>query len=1289
MAIRGATESFLLQGFAGSVPLYRANAAGSPDVRYRDLPVALPDESGNTVRLIASEYEDLEGSDLAPVPRIVQKGDLPESVVYEKDPERYATGRAMPAAIVELSPLSHVRSVVVGSIRVFPLQYNPASHTVRKYTRVVVELVYGTTAGRRIEKEDQALFRSALLNYDITRQWTGSAAKVAAAVTPSVLSSGSWYRLTTKDEGMYRLDAAALSAAGISLTGIDPRTIKVYGNGGEEVPEDVAAVRPSDLTEVAVYVEGESDGQFNTGDYIVFYGKSVRGWGYDPSRKSLRHYLNHYSENNYYWLTYGGATGKRMAVRPSDAGTPQVVKERFVDALLVEEEKVNILRSGKDWLGQAITGPTGSFTHVNLLPGLIPGETIQYRYRLVSNSVASAAFTVREGSTVLGAHTLPRIYSYLYGTQGIYEVSGASTLANSTSQLSFSYSSSDVNSTGYIDWIEVRYPRLLWGVNGFLRFRSPDTTGIVEYQLQQFSTQPMVFDVTHHSAVQLISGIAGSYTFRSKEQAGTLSEYCAVAPTGWKSPAAIEKIANQDLRGYTNGAQFIILTSQEYLSAAQRLKDFREQSTHGDLRTLIVDVGKVYNEFAGGIPDITAIRDYLKYAYDNWVVRPEYVLFLGGASYDYKGLLGSKSSLVPTWESSESLDDVDSYATDDFFAKFEGSDRISLVLGRIPSRTLADASVVVDKVIRYENSSIMDGWKTRMLFVGDDAWTPEGGEVGDMTIHSEDAERLSSSYYTPDEFEKKKIYIAEYPTVNTSQGRRKPGAYEAIIEQINQGVLIANYSGHGNPSVWAHERIFEVGTSIPQLFNRDRLSVYFLATCNFSVYDDPKTVSGGELMVNRAEGGGVGVVSASRKVYAGANAALNQGTYQRMFTRDAYGRLVVERPAKALFLYKVASGNFENDQKFFYLGDPTMRLQFPQRYAAIDTIDGVPVNGGGGQTVQLKSLSRVTLAGTIRDQSNGIDRAYAGKATLIVNDATHTQTVVNFYPGYNWDYLASGGVIYRGENTVSAGRFSASFIVPKDISYADSSSGRLVAYFAGSGTDGVGYTGAVRVGGTDTTVATDMLGPRLSIYLQNRSFRPGDVVDEKPTLIVDLADSSGINTSGSGIGHRIEAWLNDASQSIDLTDYYNSSLDNFREGTIQYPLRNLPYGKNKVRVRAWDSYNNSSTQEVNFEVASSGRLAITDVLNYPNPFAATTEFTFRHNYSGPLDVTVKIYTVAGRLIQTLQGSFLGDLFIRLPWDGRDRDGDTIANGIYLYKVIAKTADGAMSAEALGKLTLIR
>jgi len=1289
-------RQFMRFDFDGGV---RTATEGSPDLRSVVFPIALPSAAGNVVQIVASEYEENQNVVYAPVPHYRDRESMPVAADYVPIDAAYRRSQISAAGVVELLPPTRSRSVLVGRVRVTPVQYDGSRNVVRKYSRLLIQVTFGTPTSGTPVSTDDPLVRSAVLNGEVLRNWKGPVGlKKGSTGIPSVLASGDWYRIPVAADGIYKIDAKYLSSAGINLAAVKPRTIKIYGNGGTEVPENPTLPRIADLAENAIYVDRQDDSTFDQNNFILFFGRSTRGVYYDAAIGTMRHYIHHYTDVNndvnYYWLTFGGADGKRMTQVPSSAATPDYIAETFTDIVAVEEEKVNLISSGRRWFGQSLNGPAGSFTHVNVLPDLVPGGTITYRYCLVAHSDQSPTFTVRDGANVIGTHTLSASYGYLYATEGTYERTGSLPSTVNTSQLNFTISGAS-SSQGWIDWVEILYPRRLWAVGNALRFRAPDSTRTVEYRLQQFSAAPTIFDVTTHDNVKLITGVTGSYVFRRAEVHGQPSEYYAAGPSAWKAPPAMTKMANQDLRGYSGGADFIIITSEEFRSAAERLRAHREQQSYGWFNTYVADVSRIYNEFSGGLPDVSAIRDFLKYAYENWSPHPQFVLLFGGATYDYKSILGKRSTFVPTWQSLESLDEIYSYSTDDFFAKFGSSDNISLVLGRISSRTAAEAGTVVDKILRYDQQSARDPWKMRMLFVGDDAFTTEGGEIGDRTLHSDDQETLAGSTYTPDEFEKKKIYIAEYPTVNTALGRRKPTANQAIIDQVNQGVLIFNYAGHGRADLLAHEHIFEVQTSVPQLINTDKLAVWYLATCGFSQFDDPNAYTGSEFLMNKPDGGAVAVVSATRKVYAGANAALNQGSYRKMFTRDVYGRLVVERPATALFLYKVLTGDFDpNDQKFCFMGDPTMRLQYPSAYATIDSINGQRVDSLNGaprtSPILVQSLSHVTVSGTLRGPQNQPDASFNGRSTLVMHDATRRQYIVNFYPGYTWDYLATGGTIFRGDNTVHDGQFKASFVIPKDIAYGDTTSrGRLVSYFSGQDFDGAAYTPNVRIAGADSSVRNDGRGPEMSLYVNSREFRPGDMVSENPVLYVDLRDSNGINTSGAGIGHRIEAWLNGSLQSRDLTDFYASKLDNYREGTVQYPLTNLPQGRNTLKVRAWDSFNNSSTAETYFTVASSDGLVLADVLNFPNPFGETTLFTFRQNQSMPLNVTIKVFTVAGRLIRTIESMTNGEPTVRIPWDGRDQEGDRIANGVYLYKLIARTVDGRFTSEAIEKVSVLK
>ncbi|HCV42120.1 MAG TPA: hypothetical protein DGH68_01455, partial [Bacteroidetes bacterium] len=305
--------------FTGSIPSHTRESIGAPDIRYETVPLGFPAATGNIAQVIAAEYEDIVGVTLAPVPTIRVRDDLMEIAGYKIDPERYNASSFVPAQVAEIVGPNHVQTMLVGSVKLFPIQFNPSTRTIRKYKRLVVEIVYGNPNVESVRNGDDLAFEGVLLNYAVARNWkipTRSPLEKSTAV-PSVLQSGDWYRLTIVDEGVYSLNPQFLRAAGINTAGLDPRTIKIFGNGGTEVPENILHQRPTDLVENAIYVEGESDGRFDEGDYVLFFAQSVRGRRYNTTSGMLDHYIHHYTEQNYYWLTFGNGTGRRMQAQPS------------------------------------------------------------------------------------------------------------------------------------------------------------------------------------------------------------------------------------------------------------------------------------------------------------------------------------------------------------------------------------------------------------------------------------------------------------------------------------------------------------------------------------------------------------------------------------------------------------------------------------------------------------------------------------------------------------------------------------------------------------------------------------------------------------------------------------------------------------------------------------------------------------------------------------------------------------------------------------------------------------
>jgi len=291
------------------------------------------------------------------------------------------------------------------------------------------------------------------------------------------------------------------------------------------------------------------------------------------------------------------------------------------------------------------------------------------------------------------------------------------------------------------------------------------------------------------------------------------------------------------------------------------------------------------------------------------------------------------------------------------------------------------------------------------------------------------------------------------------------------------------------------------------------------------------------------------------------------------------------------------------------------------------------------------------------------------------------------------NYLVHHGLCLRFGlyRKTADGTFQIQFRIPKDITYGGHT-GRLSCYFWDENQDGCGYLDNIEVGGS--TSLNDTEGPDIILYFSGQDdFITGGMVSEKPELIASIQDdSSGINITGE-IGHKIMLTL-DGSEQKDITSHFEYDEGSFLKGELLYPLTAIAEGEHNIFLKAWDNANNSTTQSLMFRVISEDELRLENVLNYPNPFDYTTgtHFTFQLNLDA--EIEIKIFTVSGRLIKKLDGIWGEPGFNMVPeegWDGRDDMGDELANGVYLYKVIAKahTGEKELRKEVIGRAMIMR
>ncbi len=1255
---------------------------GAPAIPQRILNIGVPRETGNTIQIISSSYKEINGN-IIPKPQMVKEGKL-NTFVY-KVGDNY---RSQPKSfsLISFGEFGISRGIKTQSLILSPVQFNSSTNTIRLYSNIVFKVNF--SSNQKISSKPAGQFiKSALLNFNTAKYWVddNQGNRLKKIEGNSVLASGKWVRFEAPGTGIYKITRTMLSSFGIDPNTVDPRTIKIYNNSGKMLPENPMAHKPNDLEQNAIIVVGENDGKFDNNDYILFYGRGNDFWGYDTASKSVVRHHNVYSDKNYYWITSGGAPGKRISEENSLKISNPYIQNSTKAYAYWEEDKINIGKTGKIFLGDDFSPSMTSRTYVTKLDGRISSDPIHYTFSFVNASQGSLGLQIVENSTTIFNQTL-----YGYGNQDYVagipftrNMTYIGTLPDNRSALKFIVTPSSVTTSGYIDYFNIYYQKTLTAVNDNLLFFSADTNDVIQYDLSGFSSSNIqVFNITDYANVKLISNpvmvSGGEYRFQAKETDGKESRYLAVGSGNYKTPVNPVEVGNSNLHGIKDGAKFIIITPKEFEDAANRLKNYRENQADVKISTIVVDVNQIFNEFGCGIHDVSAIRNFIKYAYDNWTIKPEYVLLFGKGTYDYKDIEGSHNNFIPAYETNESLELTSSYSTDDYFVRVDGNDDIvDLADGRLTVESDAEANNAVDKIIRYEKDSDRSTWRNLITLVADDGYTSKGWEG---TYHTDYSENLAD-YIIPSSFDLKKIYLAAFPVDITGLGRRIPGANKAIINSINDGTLILNYFGHGSPELWAHEVVFENSTTIPQLHNSN---YFFLtaATCDFGYFDIPNFRSGAEQLVLKNDGGAIGTFTADRLVYAQKNEAIADAFFRNLLTtaRDTLNLPVTI--GQALFLTKQTFYSI-NDQKYNIFGDPTLRLLIPEYTASIDSIDGNILNSN----VQIKALSNTRIAGEVRKPDNSLWNNFNGQGILTVFDS---QRQVKLPALRNYTITTPGGVIFRGGVSVTNGRFSANFVVPKDISY-ENKNGKVILYFYNDKEDGLGYTNRVIIGGTDSTAKNDGKGPNMEISFDNPAFSNGYLVNPNSTLLVSLSDQTGLNTTGTGVGHKLEGILNNQeSNPIDFTNYFTADLNSGgKSGEIKYPLHDLAPGKYTIKVTAWDVFNNFSSSSADFKVVDGNNLEVQDVYNYPNPFNNITTFTFQQNLDSPLNVRIKIYTVTGRLIREIEKNDLMDKFVKIGWDGKDQDGDPLGNGTYLYNIIVKTMDGKFTKNVLGKLAIIR
>ena len=1111
----------------------------------------------------------------------------------------------------------------------------------------------------------------------------------------SILSSGAIHKVSFTESGVYKLDYNYLKDLGIDIDNINPKNLAVYTSHGKALAENIIEDRFDDLIESPILIKGEEDNVFNSADYILFYAKGDESW--NTSNNTYNHEKNIYSDINYAFIKVKESQGKRLGTS-SSLSTTAYTSSIYNSLQRYEEDKVNLLAAftatqgtGQLWFGDRYnTVKEYDYTDKFDLTGYVLGEEIEIKLGFAgrNDENTSRVFLDLDGNTL--DKSLARINdsgSISTNRYANYALMNTTTTINNPNGkivVRYPFQGNDV-SEGWLDYLQFIIPKTLNFSGNPILISNQESVNYNNTALSLTGSPDHIWDVTSLDDIKNAFLDNGQIKYNSQDE---LRLFYAFNEATTMTPTKVGVVENQNLHSIDD-VELIVIYHPTFENDIERYVEHR--SSFGNLNVKAININHVYNEFSGGKVDPSAIRDLAKMVYDR-TDNFKYLLLVGDGSFDYKQLTPDipDHNFIPAYETKESLDPIDGFPTDDFYALLdinEGTNlkgQLDIAVGRFPVKTAEEFTGLVDKLIHYDTHPDTQGdWKLKLGFAADDE------DSGRHLTDTEDIANQTKLRY-PD-FNQQKIYFDAFLQESTPGGARFPDATKELNNAVFKGLLVLNYLGHGGPKGWAQERVLQV-SDIQSWNNYDNIPLLITATCTFAGYDEPSVESAGEVSLLNERGGAIGLFSTTRAVFASDNKRLVSSVYDTMFTTQGgqlqtLGEILTRGKNK-----NVQDTQKINARKFSLLGDPSMRLSVPLLNVETSKINGISVSEFSDT---LKALEQVTIEGIITDQNNQFVSDYNGIVYPTIFDKESTlRTLANDSNSGEKSFNVIKNILFKGAATVTNGMFSFTFVVPKDINYAYGP-GRISYYATNPDrVDAKGSNDEFIIGGTSNNIIQDNQGPEIQIFMNDESFVYGGITNTDPVLLIKLEDENGINVAGTSIGHDLSGTLDEDNQgTFIMNDFYEATVDNFRQGSARYPISGLESGRHSIAVKAWDVLNNSSEARSEFVVIKDGDNLLEHVLNYPNPFTTSTNFQFEHDLtSTELDILITIYTISGKVIKTIEATkyATGFRIDDIHWDGTDDFGSDIGKGVYLYKIKARSDEFNLLRESeFEKLVILK
>lgn len=1087
----------------------------------------------------------------------------------------------------------------------------------------------------------------------------------------SVLADGHWVKIRVSESGVCRMSFSELRSAGL-----EPSQVRVFGYGGAQKEQDFSKRNIDDLPQVPVYV-GE--------DYILFYVQGPISWTYNGSR--FAHTRNTYSDFGYYLLSDDAGAMLPFPEAEAVSGSPTDVTY-YSYYQVQDKDSVNLIDrtgvsgGGRTFYGeQFAAGQTRTFTFSTPYAN---GDNSSVYIDMAANAATTSTVKAQLNNTSSKSIYISSIPDhYTFGVAGTISMNGASEEQNQ--RVTMQFVNSNAGALAWLNYIEITTPSELVMTGSYMGIRSlvnRNTTNPVRFLLRNTTASTQIWDVTDLAAIQRMpTTMVDDQLAWVGTQADGVHEYIAVNTDGTKFVQAevVGKVKNQNLHALSN-IDYIIICPEGYEDVSEDLAKAHEAKQA--ITYAIVTDQQVYNEFSSGTPDATAYRWLMKMLYDrakNGIgQQPRWLLLMGHGTFDNRKLLrNSGTSLLLTYQSKNSVNEIKAYATDDYFAYLDDNEgaidtqgRMDIGVGRLPVESLDEARTTVDKLIQYIRNEQTGKWKNQLVYLADD------GENG---THTETAEKSAElvRIKNPD-FIVHKIFLDAYPQEVNASGESYPLAKNRVLNLLKNGVLFFDYSGHGGYNAITNESILNL-KDIAGMTNKNQ-AFWLFATCNFAQCDAGKR-SAAETAVLNPKGGAIGILAATRTVYAPQNTNLNRSVCDTLFGHSDVFHYDMTL-GEAISIGKNLLGSDENKLAYVLLGDPCMRLNYPTDYH-VETLTEMDT---------LNALSVQHVEGRIIDEDLNTVSDFNGKVDITIYDKMQSiPTRDNDNAGGDPRVVAYNdypNTIFSGATDVKDGLFNYTFMVPKDIRY-NFDNGRIVYYAVTADSletaEAVGHFEQFIIGGSGSTVAIDTIGPEMEIYLNSPAFRNGDKTYATPRFFANLYDENGINTAGAGIGHDLMLIIDDDPKMIySLNEYFTAANNSYQAGQVSYLMEELANGPHSLTFRAWDLLNNSTTKSLNFIVEAGLDPSIYNVTTYPNPVQQSGVVHLIVNYDQPdelIETEIYLYNTAGQMVYSHKQDNPDAVSINLPALG-------LNTGVYIYSVKIKSASSKYSTTS-GKIIVTR